>query len=33
VHRHLLDPVDERRLRQAGDVEDGRREIDDVREL
>ena len=33
VQRHLLDPVDERRLRQAGRVEHGRRHVDHVVEL
>ena len=33
VHRLLLDAVDMRRLRNAGDVQDGRADIDAVREL
>ena len=33
VQRHLLDAVHERRLGEAGYVEDGRRDVDDVMEL
>ena len=33
VHRLLLDPVHRRRDRDARDVQDGRRDVDDVREL
>ena len=33
VHRLLLDPVHRRRHRDPRDVEDGRRDVDDVREL
>ena len=33
VHRLLIDPVHRRRDRDARDVQDGRRDVDDVREL